>query len=751
MAKIPDISPSFASLGELPAPVSSRDIVKTDLSAPANAIAHAGEVAGDTVNYLEDQQGKTDVAFAKSNYLQSMTEVQKAEENNPDWQGAPDRWKAASKQAYENAAGSVQDPRFRAQFESDAAMETNRQYSNFLQNNDVKRKQDGLSRTMQASDNNMSVALSAPDDTTAQLAINNTNELIDSSVKNGFISPVEGYKQRKEWVQDYGKKKVDQFLANGDAEGAKDWLNKHHDMLNPTQDDINKVNTAVTLPRATGTTDAIVNGAPIANSEAISTARRKIESNNQQFDKAGNTVMGPMTKTGEQAVGISQILPSTAREVAGRMGVAYDPEKLKTDKAYNQMLGDAYQNEMIARYNGNQTLAMAAYNAGPANVDKWIEQNGDPRAGQISDQDFINKIPFKETKNYVSFINGKVPPIPGVVQDSNDPTAAHASWMETASKLPESISPLVKTGIQARINDGEQQRMDIQTMSATTMADPILQGKITDPSQLAAPNMQSAWANAQPELQKSILGALREGNKEKTEYGPKFWELYKAVHAPDGDPTKITDPTKFYQYGDGNGLTLNGIQKLTDEVTSKKTQAGAQTSAMQAQTFKVLKTQLSGEDQFPGMKDPKGEEIFAQAMPMVYKAITDGEAKGIPSSELYDPSNKNWVGNVAKGLIRSPDQWHADITGANLSDETAPDANKSGFISRWFNPLDNSIENEAKAAAFEEPFKAGNYSKTPQAKAQGLASLKDALAKKTITPDKFKEMAVTYGYARGSK
>src|SRR5690606_32988698 len=70
------------------------------------------------------------------------------------------------------------------------------------------------------------------------------------------------------------------------------------------------------------------------------------------------------------------------------------------DPQYNIRLGNGYFQRMYANY-GSYPLAVAAYNAGPGNVNKWLRDNGDPRTGAISWIDWIERIPFFETKNYV--------------------------------------------------------------------------------------------------------------------------------------------------------------------------------------------------------------------------------------------------------------------------------------------------------------------------------------------------------------
>ena len=100
------------------------------------------------------------------------------------------------------------------------------------------------------------------------------------------------------------------------------------------------------------------------------------------------------------ARGIMQLMPDTAREMAGRLGIAYDEARLTQDADYNKRLGSAYLQQMLERYDGHQVLALAAYNAGPGNVDEWLKSYGDPREGAISNGEWIKRIPFEETRTY---------------------------------------------------------------------------------------------------------------------------------------------------------------------------------------------------------------------------------------------------------------------------------------------------------------------------------------------------------------
>lgn len=101
------------------------------------------------------------------------------------------------------------------------------------------------------------------------------------------------------------------------------------------------------------------------------------------------------------ARGMMQLMPGTAQEQAGKMGVGYDYGRLTSDPAYNVMLGSAYFRRLLDQWDGNYPLAVASYNAGAGNVRKWVRNNGDPRRPGADIVAWIEDIPFTETRGYV--------------------------------------------------------------------------------------------------------------------------------------------------------------------------------------------------------------------------------------------------------------------------------------------------------------------------------------------------------------
>ncbi len=101
------------------------------------------------------------------------------------------------------------------------------------------------------------------------------------------------------------------------------------------------------------------------------------------------------------ARGFMQLMPATAKRVARSLGLGYSRGRLTSDSDYNIQLGTAYLRQMLERYDGMAPMALAAYNAGPHRVDRWIEIYGDPRDPSVDLIDWIEAIPYGETRNYV--------------------------------------------------------------------------------------------------------------------------------------------------------------------------------------------------------------------------------------------------------------------------------------------------------------------------------------------------------------
>ncbi|MCO6417160.1 lytic transglycosylase domain-containing protein [Siccirubricoccus sp. KC 17139] len=109
----------------------------------------------------------------------------------------------------------------------------------------------------------------------------------------------------------------------------------------------------------------------------------------------------PEAVSSSNARGLMQLLPSTAQAVARRLGLRHALPMLTGDPAHNLRLGAAYLDQLLLRFSGALPFAIAGYNAGPGRVDEWLGNYGDPRADGPTMLDWMEQIPFAETRNYV--------------------------------------------------------------------------------------------------------------------------------------------------------------------------------------------------------------------------------------------------------------------------------------------------------------------------------------------------------------
>lgn len=116
--------------------------------------------------------------------------------------------------------------------------------------------------------------------------------------------------------------------------------------------------------------------------------RQESEFNPKAFSSAG-------------ARGLMQLLPTTAQITARKEGLPYDRAALLTDPEQNMVLGAAHLSHLLANFNGSYIMTFAAYNAGPNRVTEWIARYGDPRWPSVDPVDWVEQIPFQETRNYV--------------------------------------------------------------------------------------------------------------------------------------------------------------------------------------------------------------------------------------------------------------------------------------------------------------------------------------------------------------
>lgn len=135
---------------------------------------------------------------------------------------------------------------------------------------------------------------------------------------------------------------------------------------------------------------------PVQSALALSIARRESE-----FNASVGSPVG--------ALGLMQLMPGTARDVARSLDLPYDKARLTADWAYNATLGSRYLADLTERFGDSPVQIAAGYNAGPGRPRDWMRDRGDPRTGKVDVIDWIEMIPFRETRNYVQRVTESIP------------------------------------------------------------------------------------------------------------------------------------------------------------------------------------------------------------------------------------------------------------------------------------------------------------------------------------------------------
>ena len=135
---------------------------------------------------------------------------------------------------------------------------------------------------------------------------------------------------------------------------------------------------------------------PVPMEMALAIARRESE-----FDFG--------VTSGAGAEGLMQLMPGTASDVARDLGLAHERARVLSDWRYNAQLGSTYIAQLSGMFDANVVMISAGYNAGPGRPLRWMEDFGDPRAGGMDIIDWIEHIPFNETRNYIQRVTESLP------------------------------------------------------------------------------------------------------------------------------------------------------------------------------------------------------------------------------------------------------------------------------------------------------------------------------------------------------
>lgn len=201
-----------------------------------------------------------------------------------------------------------------------------------------------------------------------------------------------------------------------------------------------------------------------------------------------------------------------------------------------------------------------------------------------------------------------------------------------------------------------------QTVIKQIFTDP----KSFDPAALANdPNLTWEQKNSLFNVAQKHLGEVA-GGKEAQTYGPGFWNAYQQVHSSDPS-AKINDPSQLWaRGGPGGDLTLSGIEKLTQEITSSRNPEGAAQGAMTKDYLAAAHVAISGHGMFGGQRDAVGEMNFARFVPLAFAEIEREKQAGMTPAQMMAKGGD--LDKLVQQNTRSSAQMMKDMLASNNPD-----------------------------------------------------------------------------------
>lgn len=181
-----------------------------------------------------------------------------------------------------------------------------------------------------------------------------------------------------------------------------------------------------------------------------------------------------------------------------------------------------------------------------------------------------------------------------------------------------------------------------------------------------------------------LLEHVGRSDRTAATYGKDFYSLFQRIHAPEGDPNRLTDPAELYKHvTEGGGLSLAGMEKLRTEMSGRRTPEGAAEAELRKQFYANAKAQISGSNEGLGfLKDPKGDELFLKFFAQSQADYEAGRKAGKSPTALLTPDSPDYIGKSITTYKRPMAQWFGDM----VADKPVE---KPAFDPRAVNSLDD--------------------------------------------------------------
>lgn len=427
----------------------------TDLSAPYRATQEAFGQVVDIANQVVDDQNRLDIGKAQTAWLQGQADTHAAFEKDNDYSTMQERYGQQMQKVTENAASGITSGRMRQAFDQWVNQQNIRGGEQIRSLAWGKEKDSNIAGLNQSLDSSRSTYLTSSDPVTRQQIVDAANNMIQGAASKGYIDKTQAQQLGQSWITNTatGSLKMMQpeqrIAALQNPTGIVSFLPPDQRQAMIKEASYESLNTRLgqqQLQMYTG--DAGMNSMSIPD-DTLMQAVFQQESGNRHRNADGSLVTSP---AGAQGVG--QIMPPTGNNPG--FGVA--PLKDDSEGEHRRFASD-YLGAMLKRYSGNQVLALAAYNAGAGKVDDWLKQIGDPRKGQVTNEQFAASIPVNETRNYVYSVSANAQRMGNVRSVIDSPEFKNLDGQQQAQiasrtvQIQDQVDSAYRVNIQQRLND----------------------------------------------------------------------------------------------------------------------------------------------------------------------------------------------------------------------------------------------------------------------------------------------------------
>lgn len=430
-------------------------VASPDLSAPFRAAQQLGNQVTQIAGEVADDQNRLAYGQAQTAWLQGQAEAHAAFEKDNDYATMQDRYGQQMQKVTESSASGITSGRMRQEFDNWVNQQNIRGGEQIRSLAWSKEKDASIAGLNQSLETSRSTYLTSTDPATRQQILDATNNMIQGAASKGYIDQTQAQQLGQRWITDAatGSLKMMQpeqrLSALQNPTGIVSFLPPDQRQAMIKDASYESLNTRLSqqqLQMYTG--DAGMNVLAVPQ-ETLLQAVFQQESGNRHRNADGSLVTSP---AGAQGAG--QIMPPTGKDP----GFGVKPLQDDSDQENRRFTGD-YLNAMLKRYSGNQILALAAYNAGPGKVDDWLKQIGDPRTGQVSNEQFAASIPFNETRNYVYSVSanaqrmGNVRSVIDSQEFKNLDGQQQAQIASRTVQIQDQVDSAYRVNIQQRITD----------------------------------------------------------------------------------------------------------------------------------------------------------------------------------------------------------------------------------------------------------------------------------------------------------